>query len=56
MRRVKESEEVWHEIITEDSHPVRQAPQCVPFALKSEVSKLVGDMLGNKVIEESCCP
>ena len=37
-----EVKEVWHEIITEDSPPVRQAPQCVPFASRSEVSQLVG--------------
>ena len=51
-----EVKEFEHEIVTGDYPPVKQLPRRVPFALKAELSKQVGDMLAGGVIEESCSP
>ena len=45
-----------HEVVTGDAPPIKQLPRRVPFALREELSKLVGDMLVTGVIEESSSP
>ena len=48
-----EVEEVHHHIDTGDSRPIREGPRRVPFALRSEMSRQVSDMLRGGVIQES---
>ena len=45
-----------HTIETGDSAPVCQQPWRVPFALRPELTKMINDMLGAKVIQESSSP
>ena len=45
-----------HTIETGDSAPVRLQPRRVPFALRPELTKMINDMLGAKVIQESSSP
>ena len=47
---------VTHSIDTGDHRPVRQQPQCIPFALRATVDQLSRDMLEQKVIEPSSSP
>ena len=51
-----EVEDVCHDIDTGDSPPLKQPARRVPFALRPELMKLVGDMLDEGVIEESDSP
>ena len=48
--------EVCHTIDTGDSQPVRQLPRRVPFALRAEITRMVGEMLETEVIQESSSP
>ena len=48
--------DLYHTIETGDSAPVRQQPRRVPFALRPELTKMINDMLGAKVIQESSSP
>ncbi len=51
-----EVKEITHDIDTGNNPPVKQFPRRVPFALRSELQKLVGEMLASGVIEESNSP
>ena len=51
-----EVKDVQHEVDTGDSAPVRQAPRRAPFALRAELSRLVGEMMASGVIEGSSSP
>ena len=47
---------VRHVIDTEDSHPVRQPPRRVPFALRGRVEEMVDDMLQRGIVKPSKSP
>ena len=47
---------VRHVIDTGDSHPVRQPPQRIPFALRGRVEEMVDDMLQRSIAKPSRSP
>ena len=47
---------VEHTIDTAESSPISQTPRRVPFALRDEISRMVQEMLGEGVIQESASP
>ena len=47
---------VEHTIDTAESSPISQTPRRVPFALRDEISRMVQEMLGEGVIQESVSP
>ena len=51
-----EVEEVHYKIDTGESAPFRQAPRRVPFAVRPELTRMVGEMLRGGVIQESVSP
>jgi len=55
-RELGEVAEVCHTVDTGDSPPVRQLPRQVPYVLRSEITRMVDDMLQAGVVQESSSP
>ena len=47
---------VEHQIETGDSPPIKQPSRRVPFAVRGEITKMVGEMLESGVVQESSSP
>ena len=47
---------VTHSVNTGEHPPIRQHPWRTPFALRSQVTQMVEEMLDNKVIQPSSSP
>ena len=45
-----------HSIETGDQRPIKQLPYRTPFALRQEMESMIGQMLGQGVIQESSSP
>ena len=48
--------DVQHRIETGDNPPVRQSPRRIPFSVRPQMARMVNEMLGAHVIEESSSP
>ena len=51
-----ETKGVEHVIETGDHQPIRQAARRVPFAYRSEITRMINEMLASGVIQESSSP